>query len=109
MKAKREHRGPLCGRALEIGDAARRLGDGKSLVFPMRSSRPISISTLPKTLQYLGIPAMAHGFRSWFRDWAAAAETDHPREVIKAALAHVVQNKVEATYAARTCSSGADG
>ena len=25
--------------------------------------------------------------------------TDHPREVIKAALAHVVQNKVEAAYA----------
>lgn len=46
--------------------------------------------------------------RSRFRDWAAE-ETDHPREVIKAALADVVQNKVEATYAARTCSSGADG
>ena len=26
-------------------------------------------------------------------------ETDHPREVIEAALAHVVQNKVEAAYA----------
>ena len=25
-------------------------------------------------------------------------ETDHPREVIEAALAHVVQNKVEAAY-----------
>ena len=25
--------------------------------------------------------------------------TDHPREVIEAALAHVVQNKVEAAYA----------
>ena len=41
---------------------------------------------------------MAHGFRSSFRDWAAA-ETNHPREVIEAALAHVVQNKVEAAYA----------
>ena len=28
-----------------------------------------------------------------------AEETDHPREVIEAALAHVVQNKVEAAYA----------
>ena len=36
--------------------------------------------------------------RSSFRDWAAE-ETDHPREVIEAALAHVVQNKVEAAYA----------
>ena len=35
--------------------------------------------------------------RSSFRDWAAE-ETDHPREVVEAALAHVVQNKVEAAY-----------
>ena len=41
---------------------------------------------------------MPHGFRSSFRDWAAEM-TDHPREVIEAALAHVVQNKVEAAYA----------
>ena len=40
---------------------------------------------------------MAHGFRSSFRDWAAE-ETDHPGEVIKAALAHVVHNKVELAY-----------
>ena len=35
-----------------------------------------------------------HGFRSSFRDWATE-ETDHPREVVEAALAHVVRNKVE--------------
>ncbi|MCY3843633.1 MAG: site-specific integrase, partial [Acidobacteria bacterium] len=98
MKAKREHRVPLCGRALEVLDAARALGDGKPLVFPMRSGGPISPSTLPKMLQYHKIAAVAHGFRSSFRDWAAE-ETDHPREVIEAALAHVVQNKVEAAYA----------
>ena len=98
MKAKREHRVPLCGRALEILDAARALGDGNPLVFPMRSGRPISASTLPKMLQYHRIAAVAHGFRSSFRDWAAE-ETDHPREVIEAALAHVVGNKVEAAYA----------
>ena len=39
-----------------------------------------------------------HGFRSSFRDWAAE-RTDHPREVIEAALAHVVSNKVEAAGA----------
>ena len=98
MKARREHRVPLCGRALEILDAARALGDGNPLVFPMRSGRPISPSTLPKMLQYHKIAAVAHGFRSSFRDWAAE-KTDHPREVIEAALAHVVQNKVEAAYA----------
>ena len=41
---------------------------------------------------------MPHGFRSSFRDWAGE-ETDHPREVIEAALPHVVRNRVEAAYA----------
>ena len=98
MKAKREHRVRLCGRALEILEATRTLGDGKSLVFPMRSAKPISMSTFPKMLQYHRIAAVAHGFRSSFRDWAAEV-TDHSREVTEAALAHVVQNKVEAAYA----------
>ena len=98
MKAKREHRVPVCGRALEILDAARALGDGNPLMLPMRSGNALSPSTLPKMLQYHRISAVAHGFRSSFRDWAAE-ETDHPREVIEEALAHVVQNKVEAAYA----------
>ena len=37
------------------------------------------------------------GLGSSFRDWAAE-KTDHPREVIEAALAHVVTNRVEAAY-----------
>ena len=99
MKAKREHRVPLCRRAAEILDAARMLGDGRnSLVFPSRRGKPISTGTLPKVLHDHGIGAVPHGFRSSFRDWAAE-ETDHPREVIEAALAHVVQSKVEAAYA----------
>ena len=98
MKAKREHRVPLCRRAVEILEDARTLGDSGGLVFPMRTGRPIAASTLPKMLRQHGIAAVAHGFRSSFRDWAAE-KTDHPREVIEAALAHVVQNKVEAAYA----------
>ena len=46
----------------------------------------------------LKVAAVPHGFRSSFRDWAAE-ETDHPREVIEAALAHVVGNQTEAAYA----------
>ena len=46
----------------------------------------------------LGIAAVPHGFRSSFRDWASEC-TDHPREVIEAALAHVVRNQTEAAYA----------
>ena len=49
------------------------------------------------TLAYL-IAAVPHGFRYPAGDWAAK-ETNHPREVIEAALAHVVQNNVEAAYA----------
>ncbi len=41
---------------------------------------------------------MPHGFRSSFRDWAAE-ETDHPREVAEAALAHKVRSQIEAAYA----------
>ena len=98
MNAKREHRVPLCGRALEVLDAARTLGGGNRLLFPMQSRRSIATSTFPKMLQYHEVAAVPHGFRSSFRDWAAE-ETDHPHEVIEAALARVVQNKVEAAYA----------
>ena len=99
MKSKREHRIPLCGRAVEILDEARRLGDrGSPLVFPSRGGKPISITRLPRMLSNLKVDAVPHGFRSSFRDWAAE-ETDHPREVVEAALAHVVANQTEAAYA----------
>ena len=98
MKAKREHRVPLCGRALEILDEARRLGGEDSrLVFTRLNGRPLFEKRLRQLLQKHRIDAVPHGFRSSFRDWAAE-ETDHPREVVEAALAHVVQNKVEAAY-----------
>ena len=61
MKAKREHRVPLCGRALEVLDTARALGDGNRLVFPMCSGRPIATSTFPKMLQYHEVAAVPHG------------------------------------------------
>lgn len=41
--------------------------------------------------------AVRHGFRSSCRD-RAEEETDHPCEVVEAALAQVVKNKVEAAY-----------
>jgi integrase len=43
------------------------------------------------------VEVTTHGFRSSFRTWAAE-RTGFPREVIEAALAHVVGNKVEAAY-----------
>ena len=98
-KAKRDHRVPLCRRATEVLDAARTLGDGSGpLVFPAKSRTPLPEKKLRRLLQDRNIAAVPHGFRSTFRDWAAE-ETNHPREVVEAALAHLVQNKVEAAYA----------
>ena len=98
-KTNRRHRVPLCGRALEILEAAQALGEEASpLVFTHGGGRPLHDSQLRRLLRELGIAAVPHGFRSTFRDWAGE-ETDHPREVIEAALAHVVRNRVEAAYA----------
>ena len=98
MKANRAHRVPLSERALEVLAAARALADGNPLVFPNRWVNCIKDTFLSQLLKELGIPAVPHGFRSSFRDWAAE-DTDHPREVIEAALAHVVRNQTEAAYA----------
>ena len=99
MKMKRDHRVPLCGRAMEIVEAPRRLGGGGSpLVFPNERGTRLDDKRLRRVLQKHRIAAVPHGFRSSFRDWAAE-ETNHPREVIEAALAHVVQSRVEAAYA----------
>jgi len=54
--------------------------------------------TLSKLVKELAIPAMPHGFRSSFRDWAGE-QTVHPREVIEFALAHLIKDKAEAAYA----------
>ena len=98
MKMKREHRVPLCGRAIEILAAARKLRGGGRVVFTARSGQPPHDKSLRRLLQEHGLAVVPHGFRSSFRDWAVEM-TDHPREVIEAALAHVVGNRVEAAYA----------
>ena len=98
MKGKRDHRVPLCGRALAVLEAARGLGAAGGLVFPTSRGRPLKDMALSGVLRVLGVAAVPHGFRSSFRDWAAE-ETDHPREVVEAALAHAVRSPVEAAYA----------
>ena len=98
-KTNRRHRVPLCGRALEILEAAQALEEESGpLVFTHGGGKPLHDSAVRRLLRQLGIAAVPHGFRSTFRDWASE-ETDHPREVIEAALAHAVRNRVEAAYA----------
>ena len=98
-KSRREHRVPLSGRAAEVLDAARGLGgNGSGLVFVTPLGKRIGETRLSRLLKAHEVAAVPHGFRSSFRDWAAE-RTNHPREVIEAALAHVVLNQTEAAYA----------
>lgn len=97
-KTGREHRVPLSSRAVEVLRKAKPLGDGTGLVFPSMRGKPLSDMTLSKLIKEQGVDAVPHGFRSSFRDWAGE-RTNHPREVIEAALAHVVKNQTEAAYA----------
>ncbi|MBC3941999.1 phage integrase central domain-containing protein [Sphingomonas albertensis] len=100
MKAKRLHRVPLpprCIAILEEAQTLRRADD--DLVFPgTKDKKPLSDMTLSKLMKELSIPAVPHGFRSSFRDWAGE-QTNHPREVVEFALAHVIKDKAEAAYA----------
>ena len=101
MKANREHRVPLSCRATEILRTALTVRNGTKLLFPSPRGKPLSDMTLSKLLKEHGVQAVPHGFRSSFRDWAAE-ETNHPREVVEAALAHRVKDQVEASYARST-------
>ena len=60
-------------------------------VFPgARPSRPLGPMALKQAMKKLGASHFTvHGFRSAFRDWAGD-ETQFPREVAEAALAHAV-------------------
>ncbi len=104
MKAGKEHRVPLVGRALEI---FKKLNDSKigEYVFfsprskknPSNSAEPLSNMSMEMVLRRMEIQnATVHGFRSSFRDWAGD-NTYFPREVCEAALAHVVSG-VEGDY-----------
>ena len=97
MKAGREHRVPLSGRAREILARLRDAGQGE-LVFPgNKPGRPLSAMALEMLLRRMDVDATVHGFRSAFRDWAAE-RTSAPRELAEAALAHINKDKVEAAY-----------
>jgi len=101
MKARREHRVPLSGPALDVLRAmdAERIDKADGFVFPgARANRPLSTAAMSALLDRMGrADITVHGFRSTFRDWCAES-TNHPRELAEAALAHTVRDKVEAAY-----------
>ena len=99
MKSGRRHRVPLSKPALAVLDKAHRLlNDGSGLIFPSANGRTLSNMTLSKLVKELGIVAVPHGFRSSFRDWAAE-QTNAPRAVMEAALAHTYGDAAEQAYA----------
>ncbi|MGE0045101.1 MAG: tyrosine-type recombinase/integrase [Hyphomonadaceae bacterium] len=97
MKARREHRVPLVGRAFEI--VANLDGFGSTRwVFSADRRNPLSQMALLMMLRRMGkTDVTVHGFRSAFRSWVAE-ETIHAREIAEAALAHVVGDKTERAY-----------
>ena len=98
MKAGRQHRVPLTGRAIEILEimGAARTGD---FIFPgQKNGKPLSGMAMEMMLRRMKIEnATVHGFRSSFRDWAGN-ETDFPRELAEQALAHAIGDKAEQAY-----------
>jgi len=90
---------PLSEQALAVLEMVK-IGepDPKAFIFPgAKEGRPMSDQTMDKLLATLEIDATPHGWRSTFADWVAD-ETDHPREVREAALAHVVGSDTERAY-----------
>lgn len=101
MKAGKGHRVPLSEPAMSI---LQDLHESRvsPLVFPGRSLKaPMSDMTLAKMFRSVlaeeDKAATVHGLRSSFRDWCAE-ETNTPREIAEAALAHAVGNEVERAY-----------
>ena len=99
MKASREHRVPLSGRAVEVLKDAKAASDDSELIFPAsRAGKPLSDMTLLRLLKRLEIPCVVHGFRSSFRDWVIE-RTAVPWAVGEAALAHRLGDSTETAYA----------
>lgn len=97
MKAGREHRVPLSQDSLSLLTALPRFV-GTDLIFPGLKSRPLSDMSLSAVLKRMGRTGITvHGFRSTFRDWAAE-DTMHERDAVEQALAHTIENRVEAAY-----------
>lgn len=96
MKARKEHRVPLCDRSIEILAIAKEMDEGSPYLFS-RNGKPLSNMAMPMMLRRMRVDVTVHGFRSTFRDWVAE-ETMHSPEVAEMALAHTIRNKVEAAY-----------
>jgi integrase len=94
MKAGREHRVPLTDAAVGL------LSDlcGSYLFSGAIEGKPLSNMAMLMLLRDLrGNGYTVHGFRSAFSTWARE-QTDYPREIVEACLAHASGDAVELAY-----------
>lgn len=97
MKAGRDHRVPLSDASLTILTAMEKIKTGE-FIFPGERRSMLSNMALLMLLRRMNRADLtAHGFRATFRTWAGE-RTDFPREVIEAALAHIVGDETERAY-----------
>jgi integrase len=104
MKANREHRVPLPTQAVELLSNLPRVKGNTYIFSGMKQGRPLSNMSLLQFMRGMSYgPSgekgnyVPHGFRSSFRDWTGEV-TSYPRDVAEMALAHTIENKVEAAY-----------
>ncbi len=113
MKERQAHRVPLTGQALDLLRRARELHRTPAddpewpltlapdaYLFPHPTSRQsLSTAALEDRVKKCGIPAVPHGFRSSFRDWAEEQEmVNASHNAIELCLAHTVGTAVERAY-----------
>ncbi len=98
MKAGKEHRVPLSAPALAILEKMQEIRHTDFLFPGHRGSRPLGPMAMVQLLKRMGRTDLTvHGFRSSFADWVTE-RTNFPREVVEIALAHTIENRVEAAY-----------
>ena len=100
MKAGREHKVPLCARALAILGSIKSNCNPDEFVFPgWKAGTGLSNGAMLALMRKMHFGHFTpHGFRSTFRDWAAEEAHSFQNETIELALAHTIKNQAEAAY-----------
>jgi integrase len=95
MKSGRPHRVPLSGRTVELLASLPR--EGEYLFVGRFPGSKMDTSAMGTLLKRMGHNVTAHGMRSAFKTWASE-RTNFAREIIEAALAHIIGDAAEQSY-----------